>query len=158
MIRAALTLVLSRRLSRQEAFSAQGVTLASFNRSWSGVRDDDGSVVFALLDTDIQPCSDGFRCLLWSPLMASAGSRPQGGGRGERLEHCLVALTRGGADGFIVGGASAEVERNCVLTLQVRQQRGEYWAVWGLAPSESGCFDSPRSLLPAHAALAAMAA
>ena len=44
----ALASAASRRISRIEAFAAQGVTLAYPSRSWSGVREDDGAVVIAM--------------------------------------------------------------------------------------------------------------
>src|SRR2546426_7160576 len=57
----------ARRLSRVHAFEAQGVTLRYPARSWSGVRFDDGVVVFALRECDVEGHDDGFSCLLWAP-------------------------------------------------------------------------------------------
>jgi hypothetical protein len=158
MTRVALALVLSRKLSRQEAFTAQGVTLAAADSSWSGLRDEDGSVVFALADTEIEPCRDGFRCRLWAPLMDRTGPAAQRVASLERLTHCLLARAMGGADGLVVAGPLAQVERNSILTLRVEQQRGEYWARWGSACTAPGFFDALHAAVRPDRALAAMAA
>lgn len=57
------------RIPRIQAFSEQGVTLAYPARSWSGVREDDGAVVIGMREAEVHVCADGFRCLLWSPVI-----------------------------------------------------------------------------------------
>ncbi len=158
MTQSAFTLFPFRRLSRQEAFVAQGVTLRSAETSWSGLRDDDGSVVFAIRDAEIEPDVEGFRCLLWSPLMAIAEVVLAGATRRERLEHCLLAQAWGAADGLVVGGAGSDVERGAIVTLRVTERRGEYWAIWGQLRAAPGCFASVRSLMHPGAAAMPMAA
>lgn len=116
-------------MSRIEAFAAQGVTLKYPQSSWSGIRGDDGCVVIAIRDTDIQVSLDGFSCLLWAP-RSGAGERPI---RQERLEHCRLAALRGGAEGLLVCGKAAQVEPGVLLTLRVEKRRGEFWALWGSA-------------------------
>jgi hypothetical protein len=121
----------SRRISRIEAFAAQGVTLAYPARSWSGVREDDGAVVIAVREGEIQSAFDGFRCLLWSPVIEGATEWVDRPIKQERLSHCRRAFAFGGADGLMVGGDRAEVERGFVLSLRVEKLGAEYWAFWG---------------------------
>jgi len=137
------------RISRLQAFADQGVTLAYPSRSWSGVRDDDGMVVMAIREGEVQASFDGFRCLLWSPVIEGATQWVDRPVKNERLQHCRLAALHGGAEGFLVGGSSAEVDRGSVLTLRVEKIRGEYWALWGTVASTPGLDFLPA--LPAHA-------
>ena len=115
-------------LSLADAFKAQGVVLKYPSRSRSGIRWEDGVVVFALEEADVRASAAAFRCLLWSPVSQSRGV---GGGPGlkERGEHARLAARRGSADGLLVK-YGAVVDANTVLTLRVERRRGEYWASW----------------------------
>ncbi|HYG54269.1 MAG TPA: hypothetical protein VD965_03120 [Burkholderiales bacterium] len=118
-------------IPRIQAFSAQGVTLAYPERSWSGVREDDGAVVIGMREAEVQVSADGFRCLLWSPVIEGATEWLDRPIKQERLGHCRLAIARGGADGLVVCGARAEVEAGFVLALRVEKVGNEYWAFWG---------------------------
>src|SRR2546428_10626208 len=121
----------ARRLSRVHACEAQGVTRRYPARSWSGVRFDDGVVVFALRECDVEGHDDGFSCLLWAPPIEGQWvDRPS---RQERLEHCRLALVHGGADGLLVCGDAGLVEPDAILALRVEKRRDEDWAPWGVA-------------------------
>jgi len=119
------------RISRIQAFTEQGVTLAYPARSWSGVREDDGAVVIGLRESEVQVAAYGFRCLLWSPVIEGATEWVDRPIKQERLDHCRLALAYGGADGLVVCGARAEVEPGSVLSLRVEKVGAEYWAFWG---------------------------
>lgn len=126
------------RISRVQAFAEQGVTLTYPSRSWSGVRYDDGAVVIAIREGEVQAGFDGFQCLLWSPVIEGATQWVDRPIKQERLQHCRLALIHGGADGLIVGGSSADVDRNRVLMLRVEKRGSEYWAFWGSIASAPG--------------------
>jgi hypothetical protein len=146
MYTSALAAAGSNRISRVQAFAEQGVTLAYPTRSWSGVREEDGAVVIAIREGEIQSSFDGFRCLLWSPVIEGATEWLDRPIKQERLRHCRLAVMFGGADGLLVSGASAHVERGSVIGLRVEKLRGEYWALWGsaaLAPSLSEIMSGP---------------
>ena len=128
----------SRRISRLEAFADQGVTLAYPSRSWSGVRRQDGAVVIAIREGEVQSFVDGFRCLLWSPVIEGATEWVDRPIKDERRGHCRLALLLGGAAGLLVSGGTGEVERGSVLTLRVEKRAAEYWALWGSVVSASG--------------------
>jgi len=123
----------ARRLSRVDAFEAQGVTLRYPARSWSGVRLEDGVVVLALRECDVEGHDEGFSCLLWAPLIEGGTPWVDRPSRHERLEHCRLALVHGGADGLLVCGDAALVEPDAMLALRVEKRRDEYWATWGFA-------------------------
>jgi hypothetical protein len=133
MALSALASAASRRISRIEAFAQQGVTLAYPARSWSGVREEDGAVVIAVREGEVQSAFDGFRCLLWSPVIEGATEWVDRPIKQERLAHCRRAMSHGGADGLMVAGSRAEVERGFVLSLRVEKIGAEYWAFWGSA-------------------------
>lgn len=120
-----------RKVSRVEAFAEQGVSLRFPARSWSGVRADDGMVVFALREREVQSAFDGFRCLLWAPLIEGATEWIDRPAKDERLQHCRLALLNRGAEGLVVGGPRGEVNACSVLELGVELREGEYWAFWG---------------------------
>lgn len=127
------------RISRIQAFADQGVTLAYPARSWSGVRDQDGAVVIAIREGEIQSCADGFRCLLWSPVIEGATEWLDRPIKQERLGHCRLALALGGAEGLLVGAGAGQVEHGLVITLRVERLGAEYWAFWGtLAACRTG--------------------
>jgi hypothetical protein len=140
-------------ISRHDAFTAQGVTLRYPQRSWSGVRADDGAVVIALREAEIQSHFEGFSCLLWAPVIEGATEWVDRPSKRERLEHCRLAVLRSGAEGLIAYGPAAQIERDAVLTLRVEIRSGEYWALWGsrafapgLAPWRSARAESFGSL------------
>jgi len=138
------------RISRIQAFTEQGVTLAYPARSWSGVREDDGAVVIGMREAEVQVSADGFRCLLWSPVIEAATEWVDRPIRQERLGHCRLAFAYGGAEGLVVCGARAEVEPGFVLSLRVEKVGSEYWGFWGtLSACATGEFDLRRD--PAYA-------
>ncbi len=137
-----------RKVSRVEAFAEQGVSLRFPARSWSGVRTD-GAVVIAVREGEVQSAFDGFRCLLWAPVIEGATEwidRPE---KTERLQHCRLAVLKGGAEGLLVGGPRGEVNADSVLPLRVELRQGEYWAFWGAVACAYGA--SSRRLTPDHA-------
>lgn len=120
-----------RKVSRIQAFAEQGVSLQFPARSWSGVRADDGAVVIALREGEVQSGFDGFRCLLWTPVIEGATEWIDRPAKAERLQHCRLALLDGRAEGLVVGGPRGEVSADSVLELRVELRDGEYWAFWG---------------------------
>jgi hypothetical protein len=120
-----------RTLSREDAFKAQGVSLKYPARSWSGVRLEDGVVVLAIRDADVQIDDEGFSCLLWAPVIEGATCSADSPSKQERLEHCRLAALHRGADGLLVCGDSAQVQPDVILALHVAKRRDEYWATWG---------------------------
>lgn len=131
-------------ISRRKAFEARGVYLQDTRGSWSGVRKSDGAVVMTLWAGAVQSGEGGCSHLLWAPNVD--GSRPwsdMAAGK-ERLEHCRLALERGGAEGLLVYGEGLDghlpedkarsvrgVDPETVVHFQVEQRGDEYWAVWG---------------------------
>lgn len=121
------------RISLARAFSAQGVTLRDPQHSRSGIREEDGAVVIAMRQSDIQASEYGFSCLLWSPLeerKAGGSAEPR---MEERLLHCRLASSLGAADGLIATGTPEDVESGAVLAMHVVKRRAQYWAMWGFA-------------------------
>jgi hypothetical protein len=127
----------SRRLSRTDAFREQGVSLKFPSSSWSGVRADDGMVVFALPANGVLSDWSGSRCLLWQP-RSDADKRE----RRERLDHCRLALLRGGAEALLVYGEAEQVDREAVLAIRVERLHREYWARWGSRASPQAVRDT----------------
>jgi len=147
-----------RRISRIQAFADQGVTLTYPARSWSGVRGDDGVVVIAIREGEVQASAEGFSCLLWSPIIEGATEWVDRPIRRERLGHCRLASAFGGADGLLVGGERAEVDAQLVLSLRIEKIGAEFWAFWGMPVAQMGGDDSlpllwARAPLPTRAAL-----
>jgi len=118
-----------RELSRLRAFQAQHVALKYSWLSWSGVRQLDGVVVFAMAEDDVETDDGGSRCLLWS---RDAGARFGTLGSNERLAHCRLAAWHGTAEGLLVRSDALVVSAE---TLGVRVERivEQYWALWGSA-------------------------
>jgi len=114
-------------LSRAEALRAHGAAPTNPSASWSGIRNDDGMVLFVLCAEDIRTDSAGTRCLLWSP---GGGDSPE---RRERLEHCLRAVEHGQAEALLASARGMCVDPRLVLGVRVERHRGEYWAKWGSA-------------------------
>lgn len=133
-------------IPRRAAFAMHGVHLIAGMSSWGGVRKPDGGIVLAVWADDVRSEAGGCSYLLWAP--NQAGSRPWSDmpGGTERLEHCKLAVERGGAEGFLVHGVRLDgmlpeqrarsvrgVDPAVVLRFQVVQRGAEYWAVWGRA-------------------------
>jgi hypothetical protein len=132
-------------VSRKKAFEMRGVTLRNPRWSWGGIRSADGTVVLTIWANEIQPGNGVSRYMLWGP--NRGGSQPWSdtpGGR-ERLEHCRLAVERGGeAEGVLIYGQTqghdlpiGEASRvsgadpNKILRLKVQLEGDEYWATWG---------------------------
>lgn len=111
------------------AFEALGVTLKFPTDSLSGVRADDGMVVFALPAGDVRADKHGHCALLWAPARRAAAGTIERASSEERLEHCRMALIQGRAEGFLfrAGQACSAAER---LSLQVIASGEKYWARW----------------------------
>jgi hypothetical protein len=99
------------------------------NRACSGVRDEDGVVVFAMPAALVRVDDGGFSCLLWAP--ASRGARSESASDLERLRHCRLALRNGMAEGFVLYSADATLPHEELLALRVIRAGREYWARWG---------------------------
>jgi len=133
-----------RLVARGAAFGARGVRLLDERASWSGVRPSDGTVVIAIWRAVVQARNGTCACLLWAPNVG--GARPwsdTAAGR-ERLEHCRLALQRGGAEALLVHGDELAgrlpedrarsiwgVDIESRIRFQVEARKQEYWAVWG---------------------------
>jgi hypothetical protein len=133
-----------RLIPRTKAFEARGVWLQDARSSWSGVRKSDGVVVFALWAKAVQSRDGGCCCLLWAPNGDGARSWSDTTAGRERLEHCKVALDRGGAEALLVHGEALEdrlpedrartvhgVDPDTVVGIRVERRGSEYWAAWG---------------------------
>lgn len=114
-------------LSPAAALRAHGVTPKYALTGWSGVRGDDGMVVFVLCAEDIINDSEGARCLLWAPGGDDSAARR------ERLEHCIRALRHGQAEVLLAFARGAQVDSSVALAVRVERHRREYWAKWGSA-------------------------
>jgi len=113
--------------TRARFFQSHGVILESPARSRSGIRSDDGVVVFALPVARVRVDAWGCSCLLWARrdrLLDYVGTL-------ETLRHCRLAMRQGVAEGFLLGTDDAPVERRQLLALRVVKAGGEYWAKWG---------------------------
>ena len=141
-----LTSASHRRISRIQAFADQGVSLAYPLRSCSGVRESGGAVVIALREGEVQSCAGGFRCLLWAPVIEGATEWVDRPIKKERLGHCRLAIALGGANGLLLRGAAAEVDRGSAFLLRVALRGCEYWGYWSAADAARGAINlSPRA-------------
>ena len=113
----------NRATSRARVFQRQGVTLTLPAQSRSGVRDDDGTVVFAMAAADVLSDDWGFSCLLW-----------RAPGDPEMLEHCRLAVRCGVAEGFLLY-ADGSNGGEALLSLRIMRAGAEYWARWGRGAS-----------------------
>ena len=131
-------------LPRSKAFGARGVFLADPRTSWSGVRKADGAVVMALWQAAVQSSDGGCACLLWSPNKEEKRPWSDTAAGKERLEHCKLAMDKGGAEGLLVQGEPLEghlpedrartvlgIDAETVVQFHVEQRGHEYWAIWG---------------------------
>jgi hypothetical protein len=120
-------------LTRARAFYSQGVLLSLPARSRSGVRNDDGMVVFAMAAMAVHVDEWGCTCPLWLP---AHSAEEEGVDRDravseELLEHCRIAMRQGLAEGFLLYGDAALARASEVLALRVVKAGKEYWAKWG---------------------------
>jgi hypothetical protein len=117
-------------LSIARAFEWRGVTLKFPSLSRSGVRSDDGMIVFAMPRAQVRVNDWGCSCPLWVPAHAGARrelGRPSGL---ERLQHCRLAAGHGVAEGFLLDGDDAPMAPAEALALRVVKTGEEYWATW----------------------------
>ena len=114
---------------RAQFFRLHGVTLASPSRSTSGLRQEDGMVVFAMCTDRVSIDPWGCSCLLW----AGCDRLPNDALSLGTLRHCRLAAQRGIAEGFLLDRRHAPVERQELVELRVVKVGTEYWARWGKA-------------------------
>jgi hypothetical protein len=126
------------RFSLLRAFEARGVTPRLSGRSWSGLRDDDGTVMFAIRAADIQVDAQGCRCVLWAPANAHEEGWLDTQSAAARLGHCRLALRHGSAAAFVVHGENMLVDAEHSLALRVVRSGEEYWGRWGLVAPRQG--------------------
>jgi hypothetical protein len=113
------------------AFEWRGVTLRFPALSRSGVRSEDGMVVFAMPKARVRVNDWGCSCPLWIPSDADAGRQTDGASALERLQHCRLAIRHGEAEGFLLDGDVAPAAQSEALALRVVKAGAEYWATWG---------------------------
>ena len=118
-------------ISIARAFEWRGVTLKFPAFSRSGVRSEDGAVVFAMARAQVRVDVWGCSCPLWVPAAAGGGREMDLASRFERLKHCRLALHHGVAEGFLLDGDDARATSSEVLALRVVKVGEEYWATWG---------------------------
>ena len=131
---------------RARFFQWHRVTLESYARSRSGVREEDGMVVFAMPVERVRVDAWGCSCLLWAGcdrLLDDAISV-------ETVGHCRLAVQHGVAEGFLLGRDDAPMECQELLALRVVKVGREYWAKWGHAAraeraQATACNDGARS-------------
>lgn len=119
--------------SRARAFYRLGVILTFPARSRSGLRGDDGVVVFAMAAAQVLSDDWGFSCLLWAPVPRIARTPVDLPTHAERLEHCRLAMRHGVAEGFLVYGDAPAAPGDEALALRIVRAGKEYWAKWGSA-------------------------
>jgi hypothetical protein len=133
-----------RLVTRGKAFEKLGVVPASRVSSRGGIRTDDGGVptVVFLLRADEAHKSDGMDSyLLWAPNIDGSHPWSDTAGGKERLQHCLIALERGVAEGLLIYGKRAAgappkdngtspdlVDAGQVFKLSIEKRGEEYWA------------------------------
>jgi hypothetical protein len=119
----------NRAVLRARFFQSHRVTIEFHARSRSGVREEDGMVVFAMPTERVKVDGWGCSCVLWAGcdrLLDDAISR-------ETLRHCRLALQHGVAEGFLLGKDHAPMQGQELLALRVVKIGREYWARWGYA-------------------------
>jgi hypothetical protein len=137
-------------LSRHKAFQARGVYLEGVESGWCGVRKSDGAVVITVWGPAVVSRDGVCSQRLWAPNVANSRPWSDSPGGKARLEHCRLALERGGAEGLLVRGEHFEgenaehnartvygVEPDQVLQIRVEARGDEYWAVWGAKATEA---------------------
>lgn len=136
-------------LTRARAFYSMGVLLSLPAHSRSGVRNDDGIVVFAMPATAVRIDECGCLCPLWLPVDRAEEEGLDREISEEVLEHCRLAVHRGLAEGFLLYGATSLARASELLALRVVKAGKEYWAKWGAAaraelPRRQACAASER--------------
>jgi hypothetical protein len=146
-------------LSWRRACELQGVALKYPTRSSSGVRFDDGAIVFAIRAAEVLLNEHGCTVLLGAPDASEARRGCDEAAAHERLKNCRVAAKRGRAVGLLVYGEHPAVYADAPFELRVEKIGTEYWAYWGSARRwlESREFDSA-SLRLVESRVAALAA
>ena len=137
-------------LSIARAFERRGVTLKFPTLSRSGVRGDDGMIVFAMPRAQVRVNDWGCSCPLWVPADAGARrelDRPSGL---ERLQHCRLAMRHGLAEGFLLDADDAPETPSEALALRVIKAGDEYWAIWG-ATARARVAEEPQKIRRAYA-------
>ena len=114
---------------RARFFHSHGVALESMSRSRSGVREEDGIVVFAMPSERVSVDAWGCSCLLWP----GSNRLPDDALSLETLRHCRLALQQGLAEGFLLGRDQAPIEGPELLAVRVVKIGTEFWARWGTA-------------------------
>jgi hypothetical protein len=132
------------------AFAWRGVTLKFPAISRSGVRGDDGMVVFAMPRTRVRVNDWGCSCPLWLPSDADLGGGEDDAGGLERLQHCRLAIRHGEAEGFLLDGNVASATQSEALALRVVKTGKEYWATWG-SVARVQLFEAPQISFRAYA-------
>lgn len=112
---------------RARFFHSHGVALESESRSKSGVREEDGIVVFAMACERVSVDAWGCSCLLWT----SSNRESHDALCLETLRHCKLAVQQGVAEGFLLDRNQAPVEGPELLALRVVKIGTEFWARWG---------------------------
>lgn len=118
-------------LSRARAFRWHGVALTFPARSRSGLRGDDGMVVFAMHAAAVRVDECGCVCPLWLPADGERESTLDRAISEELLEHCRLAARHSIAEGFLLYGDAALAQVSPLLALRVVKAGEEYWARWG---------------------------
>jgi len=118
-------------LSIAQAFNWRGVNLKFPTLSRSGVRGEDGMVVFAMPRARVRVNDWGCSCPLWLPSDAGARREMERPSGLERLQHCRLAVRHGVAEGFLLDADNAPMTPSEALALQVVKAGEEYWATWG---------------------------
>ena len=101
--------------------AAQIIAIRNDAPSRSGVREEDGVVVFAMPAAAVLVDDAGFSCLLWAPASNDL----------ETLRHCRLAIRNGMAEGFLLYGEAVSACHGEMLSLRIVKVRQEYWARWG---------------------------
>ncbi|MBV9189647.1 MAG: hypothetical protein JO292_00680 [Betaproteobacteria bacterium] len=114
---------------RARFFHSHGVALQSESRSRSGVREEDGVVVFAMPLERVSVDAWGCSCLLW----ASSGRALEDVLSLETLRHCRLAVQQGVAEGFLLDRDQAPMEGPELLAIRVVKINTGFWARWGTA-------------------------
>lgn len=114
-----------------QAFKCRGVNLKHPAHSRSGLRDGDGVVVFAMPESRVRVNDWGCSCPLWLPSDARGGQDVHAAISREKLQHCMLAVRLGMAEGFLLDAHEVPAASTEVLTLHVMKLGAEYWATWG---------------------------
>lgn len=105
-----------------------GLILQFRARRPSSVREDDGLVVFAIPAAAVRVSDCGSSCLLWAP----------GEGSDRTLAHCRLALSEGGAEGFLADRMNAPLDADDAFPVRVVRIDEKYWARWGSVARSAG--------------------